>query len=355
MQWNYRQYGSVVDPVHKSHLIKLTGDYGCPREFQYSRTQAPRTDDNITSARSALGTATHEVIATLLSHPRASGSANERSIREQLDEWLRIQEPLRWKYDDDRNEMVGERVAMVLGLLRFVDRYVARVIACESAFIAPFSGYWLSGHIDLIYEPTKAPSGPNRSIALADWKTGAQKPHPIELEHGWEGGVYSAALRHGLFVERNHMSRDDIESMLIRRAQSEPAFAPTYGVFPSCAYQVHLADWVPYSRAGKKLVSRVEDMLHFGYREPTQHSYKASEMRGGAWMPVTLHELDLPRLAHRLRNVVSTVRLGRFIDRPGERCTRCSFARDCLNDGYQQQATPDLIAIARMGLEDETL
>ena len=37
-------------------------------------------------------------------------------------------------------------------------------------------------------------------LSFADWKTGAQRPHQIDLDHGWQSGIYSGALRSGYFV-----------------------------------------------------------------------------------------------------------------------------------------------------------
>jgi hypothetical protein len=95
-----------------------------------------------------------------------------------------------------------------------------------------------------------------------------------------------------------------------------------------------LADFVPYKKAGAKEVKRPEDLKHFGYVQPTKHKYTAGELRGPAWLPVKLSEYDMPRLESRLRNVVGSIRMGRFIDQVGERCKRCSFKGDCLTGGY---------------------
>lgn len=328
MHWDHRTYGSVLDPIHKSHLVTITGDYGCPKRFWYDRN-TPAGDVRATSGRAALGTATHEVIAELLSTGTIA-SLLEHDVTERLRWWVRQQEPVEW-YDDDPAAELRERVAMVVGLMRRVDARVQRVIALEPGFIAQLGPHWISGHIDLVYEPVHHPGG----IAMADWKTGAQKPHAIQLDHGWEAGLYSVALAGGLFVPRGGMTREALEADLIARARlTDGGFTPTYGQFPVDIHQVHLGDYVPYVKSTAKQVKRPEDLAHYGLLEPARHTCKPGDMRGGAWMRVRLGEHDVPRLAARLKAVVGMVRLGRFFDRPDEPCVRCPHRGPCLTDGY---------------------
>ena len=323
MHWSHRAYGQLRDPVHKSHLLTIAGPYACPRRFVLDRLN-PRDAEAVTPDKLGLGTATHEVIAAHLT----TGIRYEENTTTQLEFELR-----HWLGDAaaavDR-DMLRERAEMVRGLLAHgLSRHVGRVIACESGFIAPFGPYWLCGHVDLVYEPLTAPL----TIALADWKTGASKPHLLELAHGWEAGVYSAALRHGFFMERSGRTRDELERALIEHAE-QFGVTPTYGTFPSAVHHVHLADYVPYRKTGSKRVHRPEDLLHYGYPSARQHTYKPTEMRGGAWISVPLREGDLTRFAWRLKQVVGAVRMGKLFDMPGEQCTRCRHQTPCLNDGY---------------------
>src|ERR1700733_4027867 len=74
MPWNYRRYCSSADPIHKSHLNAITGDYGCPRQFRYSMDaradgKHERDDESRSvSGKAACGTAAHETIARALTH-----------------------------------------------------------------------------------------------------------------------------------------------------------------------------------------------------------------------------------------------------------------------------------------------
>lgn len=388
MAWNYRRYGSAADPIHKSHLNAITGDYGCPTQFRFRMDEraAGRHDRDdearSVSGKAACGTAAHETIARALVHPvlgkRILAGAGmvttsdvakvfaielEREVSGRAIEW----------YDDNADTITADRHAMIAGLLDDLHQHVANVELIEPGFIVKRGAYWLCGHIDLVYRPRVNP----RELGLADWKTGATKPDAIELDHGWEAGVYSAALHSGWFLpreaitcelgadglwharcgaldsnfERAHASRylaerEVLEAALIDIAQLVEVNGDDWDVraaypdarrfeqFPQQIHHVHLADYVPYKKAGKREVKRPEDLRFYGYDSPTSHKFVAGERRGPAWLPVRRTEQDLPRLDHRLRNIVGMIRMGRFIDQVGERCKRCAYANDCLNAGY---------------------
>jgi hypothetical protein len=383
MPWNFRRYGTASDPIHKSHLNALTGDYGCPRRFRYEMDAladaVPGADERTTvPGKAAAGTAAHEAIARALSTPQLRAAildtdynvprdAVRKVFEEEYERELGARQA-QW-YDADAGEELDDRITMVTGLLNGLRKHVASIELVEAGFYAKLGPFWLSGHVDLIYRPRSDPN----TLALADWKTGAHKPHPIELDHGWEAGVYSAAMRHGWFVPRDvivitpaangcttatigarsvtHPSRYIAEREVLERTmidlaehcEAEAAGAHrtarvlghAYDTFPAQIHHVHLADYVPYAKSGKKQVKRAEDIAHYGYDSPrAAHQYKAGEHRGPAWLPVQLTEYDLPRLEARLRNVVGMVRMGRFVDQVGERCTRCLHRRDCLTAGY---------------------
>lgn len=381
--WRFQRYGSIDDPIHKSHLNALTGDYGCPRAFRFARDAqaAGRPDDEAAavSGRAAAGTATHETIARALAVPElcdrilSGGKVSHDAVsRVYWDEWDREVDgrAVRWRDDDKPDAVHADRVTMIHGLLGDMHRYVARVELVEAGFIVLCGEYWLSGHIDLVYRPRARPN----TIALADWKTGASKPTELELDHGWEAGVYSAAVHGGLFLPREQLQvsrteagrarvtcgahtvehasryiaeRDALERALIdlgratMTADRTPAGldvrafgGPSGAGYPSEIYHVALSDYVPYQKAGRKAVKRPEDLRFHGYDSPRSHAYKAGDRRGPAWLPVRVTEHDIPRLQSRLRNVVGMVRMGRFIDQVGEKCRRCPWADDCLSSGY---------------------
>jgi len=352
MLWNHRAYGSALDPIHKSHLVSITGDYGCPKRFWYDRNDPAVDDANVmaSSGRAVLGNATHEAIAC--------GLVNRDDAADYIRSYVDRAGSLRWRADDPPlTRLIDDRAQQVYCASHALAKRASRVLAFEQGFIVKLGEYWLSGHVDCIYEPIARPG----QIAMCDWKTSAQKPHQIELDHGWEGGIYAAALTHGHFEHPYEgESRDALERRLIAHATAVEAgtvaHVPTYGQYPIYAHHVHLGDYLPYLRAGKKLVSRVEDLAWFGYAEPTEHSYVKGEYRGGAWCPVGVTEYDVPRLHSRVRAVVSMVRLGRFFDRPGEKCTRCAHARVCLTDGYQSLESDsqrkDASVLARLGGSD---
>lgn len=401
MPWPFKQYGTTADPIHKSHLNELTGEYGCPRRFRYQRDaehaamrgepdptgRTATTGATRVNAALACGTAVHETIARALNNqaaladllsPRAAdhsllvgGVELGERVRRTFEHELRIAADGRdidWGKDSP-DDMVRDRIAMIVGVLRSLHRYARSVIAAEPGFICELEGQWFSGHIDLIFEPVDGAPG---DVAICDWKTGASKPHPLELAHGWEAGVYSLACLDGAFLPREAVTlapvdqrgggwvgsatltddagdvtvselrptrwqaeRDALEEALkrIARGATHP-LAYRIGRYPSRVYHVHLRDFVPYQKAGTKQAKRAEDLAWYRLEQPATVKYAAGDFRGPAWLPVELHEHDVRRLAYRTRNVVGTVRMGRFPDYVREHCQRCPFARDCLTDGY---------------------
>lgn len=377
MAWDYRRYGSASDPVHKSHLNDLTGDYGCPTRFRYqmdARAAGLTYDlDRAVRADAACGTAAHETIARALTHatlgPRilaGAGAVSREHVRRVfLDELEREVSGRRveW-YEKDRDTTIDDRVAMIAGLLDDVHGYVAEVVLVEPAFVVRLGTHWLSGHIDLLYRPRRNPD----ALAIADWKTGATRPSPLILDHGWEAGVYSTAVYGGLFLDRAelHVERDPVTHVwCVRYGAVEVAHPSRYvaerecaeralvlaasaldagahpssklqhlGQFPSEIYHVHLGDYVPYKRGGDKQLKRAEDLAWYRRTQPCKIKYKVGDYRGPAWLPVRIGPADMARVQYRLRNVVGMIRMGRFIDQIGDQCTRCPYAGDCLTGGY---------------------
>lgn len=374
MAWPFKRYGTASDPIHKSHLNAITGDYGCPTQFRYSMDERHALgldysdERDSVAGKAAAGTAAHETIARAASSPEMlahllRGGAPDRArvasvFAEELDRERGGRELL-W-FDKDPSEIIAERVTMIVGVLATLHRYVAEVLLIEPGFIAEVDGFWLSGHMDLVFRPRSAPD----RIAIADWKTGEHKPHPIELDHGWEGAVYATAIKRGVLFPREQLAltaepdgrstvrcgrhsvthasryiaeRTALERTMIDYARGERAAVDTvaYDDYPAEIWHVHAHDFIPYRKAGTKAVKRKEDIEWHGYESAQRsHKYSAGEQRGPGWLPVQLTEYDIPRLGHRLRNVVGSIRMGRFIDQVGERCARCPFAKQCLTTGY---------------------
>jgi len=380
MAWNYRQYGSAIDPVHKSHLNDITGDWGCPTRFRYAMDARAAAGgavynlDKPVRGDAACGTAAHETIARVLTHPETRdrvlagpGVVSRDHVARTLNEELKREaggRRIEW-YDDDAGEVITDRVSMVCGLLDDLHRHVAEVVLVEPAFLVKLGAHWLSGHIDLVYRPRRNPAG----LALADWKTGASRPLPIELDHGWEAGVYSLAVHSGVFLDRAQLEvipggeagvttvacgthtvthpsrymaeRECAERVLAAAATAAELKGASPGVplqslyrFPGEIYHVHLGDYVPYKRGGKKAIKRPEDLAWYRLAQPATVKFEAGALRGPAWLPVRITEHDIPRVEYRVRNVVGMIRMGRFIDQIGDRCAKCPYAGDCLTGGY---------------------
>lgn len=362
-RWNYRGWSTLDDPAHKSDFNQITGDYGCLKSFRYAKDARAqghsRESEDTVGGRLVAGTAVHETIARALSNDelrdkllsgehRISRNLAEMVLREELERAVAGREVI-WYGKDNGDDIFLDRLEMVLGVLNDLHEHVAEVVAIEPGFIVQLGEYWLSGHLDLVYRPKSAPS----AIAFADWKTGSTKPTGIELDHSWESGIYSTALQSGIWIARERFElpkgtpnrymreREALEAELIRVAKLEgplPAHARRYGTFPEDIRYVHLADYVPYERAGKKDVKRREELAFWKLERPAEVKYIKGMRRGPAWYQVRRSEQDIPRLEHLLKNVVGTVRMGRFFESVGEKCERCAWKQDCLNTGYELRA-----------------
>lgn len=381
MAWPYRQFGTRSFPIHKSHVNTITGTHGCPRRFQYEMdllvgaAERDSAGRGIISASLACGSAAHETIARALSNPELraavlAGPAAVNRTRVKATFWEELEAELQGRTIDWGKQAPDDYIDMVHGALEHMHEHVADVVMLEAGFTLQLDGLYLAGHIDLMYRPRAAPT----ALGLGDWKTGKTKPDPIELNHGWEAGIYSAAMRYGTFLGREHVSftrtassewvgtcgarsvtrstrwqaeRDALEAALDDIAQgAEHPGTQRFEEFPAEIRHVHLRDYIPYRKAGAKQAKRAEDVAYYGLTQPASVLYKAGDMRGPAWLPVRRDEREVPRLKHRLRTVVGTVRMGRFLDLVGERCNRCAFATQCLNDGYAPRGE-ELAQLAR--------
>jgi len=372
MAWNYRRFGTIDFPIHKSHLNTITGTHGCPKRFQYEMDathadgKRDAGDRGIISASLACGSAAHETLARALSNDEVraavlAGAGAVTRSRVKATFWDELETELGGRQIEWNGATDDDYIDMIHGALDVLHKHVAEVVLLEAGFTLELDGLYFAGHTDLLYRPKSAP----HTLALADWKTGKTKPDPIELNHGWESGIYSAGMRFGTFLSREHVSfertpdgqwvgtcmgrsvtrsthwqaeRDALEQALeqLARGETHPGTV-RFDEFPSEIHHIHLRDYIPYKKAGKKAVKRAEDVKHYGLTQPGEVKFVAGEHRGPAWLPVSREETEVPRLKHRLRTVVGTVRMGRFLDLVGERCNRCPFKQQCLNDGYAPQ------------------
>lgn len=380
-RWDYRKYASLADPAHKSHMSDLVGSFACGERFRRDRDAEllgePR---KAIAGKTAMGTAGHETIARALSADELRSGIlggdpaviTEAMVRRVVEvEYRRETTGLEviWYGKTEYEATLDKIVEMALGVLRDVSRYVAEVVLVEAGFIAPLGRYWIEGHIDLVYRPRSNPSG----LASTDWKTGAQRPSQIELDHGYESGFYSTGLRHGIFLPLALLrrwtacAREDADPSEVpldpedviqlsnpltterqamhvalrcmgrRRERGEPMPEGVVELqqFPDEIYLTHLADYEAYKRKGKKAVDRPEELAFWDLQEPGDVQYVAGQRKGPAWYRVRRSEDDIARLERRLRSVVGMVRLGCFTDAVGEQCNRCQHRGPCLTSGYE--------------------
>lgn len=397
-KWNHKRFGSLEDPIHKSDLNNISGDYGCLKSFEYGKRAADREDSGFASGKMVAGTAVHETIARALTNHELTPSLvagtyapTLEQVRAVLDEEFEKAvdgREVKWGFKDNPEKILHERAQMVAGVLADLHNHVAEIVAVEGGFIAQLGGHWISGHIDLIYRPMSAPE----SLAMLDWKTGAQLPAQVMLDHGFESGIYSAACAQGVFLDRAEIEwcreddgqhtahhpgtkttvtapsifaaeRECMETALKKKARAltgeetpEPGILEeyaTFGEFPSEMQYVHLGDYVPYAKATTKEPKRPEQVLYYQQRAAKAAEFSkseglakaidakgkvkcvAGERRGPGWYGMQRTDHDVPRLESLVRKVVGPVRMGFFFESLGEKCSRCSYKAQCLTSGYE--------------------
>lgn len=421
MAWNHQRWGTLADPIHKSDLQKITSSlFGCPRAFKHERDErespSPVEPRTFVDGKSVLGIATHETINRALTNPGVvdrllgGGKLPEARVAEvfasELERARGGRELVWYGKSDNPERLTRQKVVMVTALLNDLHRYVSEVVLVEPGFIAKLGDYWIAGQVDLIYRPRSNPQG----LAFTDWKSGAQLPHPIDLEHGFESGFYAHALKAGVFLPREeiratqaddgtwvargpviapyagsfaaehscteasiiqlvHPNRIAAERacmeasliQLIRQGEHRDpridlpgdGVACSFDVFPDELHYVHLLDYVPYDRAGTKKVDRREHLQWYGVSHLAQVRYQKGDLRGPGWYPMARRESDVARLESLLRDEVRAVRMGIFPRRvDGTKCTRCPHKQPCLTSGYDPTASDkeQLVALSKLDL-----
>jgi len=374
--WDWQKWGGANDLIHQSDLNGIVGKFACLEQFRRKKEEraleGKRTYENA-GGKLASGNAVHAVLHRILrSEPAVQAmldpeqtfarSTLQRAFDEEFDR-ERAGRAVDW-YKVNGDKWRDECVSMLEGVIATMRERVGEVVLAESAFVYQIDGIWLTGAVDLIY---RAPN--STALSFCDWKTGAQKPNQIDLDHGWQSGIYAGALAEAFFVPFENVPRVDgrahrdvVEDVCTaiavawqavldgggaqldvdgRTAQDTlDALVAAHGArrfdeFPERIRYVHLRDFIPYARGGSKFVDRPEEVAWHGLEAPAKVKYEKGETRGPAWYHVVRSESDAPRLRHLLRAVVSWIRFGRFPPAPGEMCTRCKFREPCLLDGYK--------------------
>ena len=376
--WNWQKWGSVTDPIHKSDLNGIVGKFGCLAQFKKKKielaTEGARKYE-AANGKLCCGNAVHTVIHRVCKSKPAmdalkmgeviSRASLEKAFREEFENERKGREVKWWGAKEDK--WTSDCIDMLEGLMGDITNHVEEVVMAECGFVYELNNIWLTGAIDLLYRPKGG-----HGLAMADWKTGAQKPHQIDLDHGWEAGIYGNAVKSAWFVpfdsveetegvpHRIAMERACVElgkaqdelnkiraqygeesnEFTVRAEKNLSEIVSIYGArrfddYPTRIRHVHLRDYVPYKRKSAPMMLRPEELEWAGLTEPAKYPREKGDQRGPAWYKVNRSESDTPRLSHLLKAVVSWVRFGRFPAAPGEMCTRCKFKSECLLEGYK--------------------
>lgn len=387
-RWDWRKWGTINDPIHKSHMSTLLGEFACTKQFSLDRQRELEGSSRDTcSGKTEMGTAVHETIARALRNPLmrdsilngrpASSRDAIRGVIAQEFERATAGRTVSWYGKAEYDEALDDGAEMTFGLFLDLHRYVDAVELVEAGFIVQLGDLWLEGHVDLVYKPRGALLD---SLAFTDWKTGAQKPHQITLDHGFESGFYAHALAQGLWLPLTVLDAwreavatrgllpvpscplDLVDQTALAAAPDERAAmhvalraiarrhvqglglvegVRTFDRFPDVIKLTHLRDYVPYEKKGTKAVTRPEDIAYWSRTLGTEVkpndkiTYQKGQQRGGAWLDVRRNADDVQRLESLLRAVVGWVRFGKFAAAVGEKCTRCSYRGPCLTSGYE--------------------
>lgn len=361
--WNHRQYASEADPVRQSDLNQLTSSFGCPKRFEFQKHDDAagngRTPERAYAMR-CIGTAVHAVIARVL---WAAPDQVLRGLRmtdavlsKALDEEMTVAAeglPLEWKGKNPKNQM-GDALAMVRGALETVPEYASEIVLVEAPFTVEVpskskrSSVHGRGTIDLIYR------NHSKALAFADWKTGAIRPDPITLHHGYQIAMYSTAVAVGRFQDPRLSSPiESVRAAGLEAAAERGSLEPfALDERPAEAHIVHLRDLVPYARKGKRAANELDEGWN-GLAKGDAYVYEKGDRRGRGWYASTRTGVDDARFAVSIATIVGTVRLGRFFEMIGEGCRRCPYKDRCLTEGHELDAE-GLRAINRaLGDDDE--
>lgn len=364
MTWDRRQFGSAVDPLRQSDLETLASDYGCPERWRRAKIEdAERPTDERERrlfAKAFRGDVVHAVIDRALGndrivveHPSPRGPvrridrlphrrAIERTVLADMAHRAgeRELEGGRW------TDIAADASVMVEAALLELDRRADEILLAESAFAVEIAGYWCVGTADCVYRRRH-----DGGVVLCDWKTGdvTKNSDPFKLSHGYQIGIYAEALRSGVWFD--WCQREAVEAALAAGGEIWEEMVSrgrVVGEFPAEMYVVCLADTIPYVRKprGKK-VTRPEAAAFYNCQIGDTVKPEVGDPRGPAWYRATRTEDDLPRLEHSLRQIVGSVRLGRFIENIGSStCGKCRFRDGCLNEGHGPKGD-ELVALQR--------
>lgn len=304
-KWDHRKYGTLADPVHKSHQSTLLGEFSCGSQFRFDRNaELEVAVKGHCAGATEMGTAVHETIAralrkdvlrdALLAGQKALSKENAKHVL--LEEFARATagKEVVWYGKSEYEKAVEDATEMVFGALTELHKHVAKVLLVEAGWIAKVADFYTEGHVDLVYEPRNLPGG----IGYTDWKSGATKPAQVVLDHGYESGFYANAIATGLFLPVEVLQRWRAlaaseparvplamwDAIALEKAASDrhamhvalrglarmreeghamPEGVILFGRFPDEIRLTQLRDYIPYDKNDKKEVKRPEDVTYW--------------------------------------------------------------------------------------------
>jgi hypothetical protein len=365
--WDHRAWGTAKDPVRQSGLNAFSSQDGCAKRYKYERDAEARGETRESQSQMApwkrtLGTAVHATIERALKNEQMRAAVLAGRVpqpdtltRVMGEEMLRAAEGLKidWGKDNEQNELIKARW-MVIGALRTVSVRALSIVAVEAPFLVQIGDYHATGTIDLLFEPREQPG----TVSVADWKTGERKAAPAVLDHGYQVSIYAEAIEHGVLfpgteqemrlaakasdvfvvqlreyvaIERMRAAHRALSNATLTRAELEVVLA-------RAGWELNAASVAALLTAANK--AGIARKLRRGkdtYWEASG-SIENARLDADIWHRSKRAADDRARLLVSMKNIIGTARMGRFLERLGEQCSRCSYRLECLNEGHDMSA-----------------
>lgn len=319
-RWDHRRYGSEEDPTHKSDLLEYSR---CPRRFRFRKEdQYGAGRETRIFARQIAGTAVHGSLERALPWAIDQGKAPELHHLRQayFESWYAALKKdgiseieLHWSKKDRPEPFHRRKIAELYHFLEAAPEHIAKVIAVEAQVVTMIGDFCMAGTIDIIFRTEEG------QLAIADYKSGNRRPSRFRLNHGFEMGLYSHALRWG------EVTLDNGETT-------------KFGEYPKRIFLILTGDFLPQTRDSKRQIWMREECRHFRAAPGTTVQIRKGQRRGPGWYEAERSEVETAALARSVQQIIGSIRLGRFPPVLDDDCNHCMYRNACIAENYGPSA-----------------
>lgn len=335
-QWDCRRYGTAEDPVHKSHLLEY---HRCARRFRFRRQEEGIGVPPRAFGRALAGTAAHATLERALPWAIRTGSLPELHHLRQayFEAWYTAlkaaevdEQTVSWpRAIPNPQTFHRTKIAEVFHFIQAAPKTIGTILALEAPVSAeiplPDGSYTMVGAIDLLFLTRD-----RGRLAVADYKSGGRRPTQFRLNHGLELGLYCHAIRWGKvklaepYPADWEVDKDGLVSL---------------GRYPDDVYLVQLSDFLPQQKDSRRQVWMRDECRFFGVAPGSSVAIKKGKQRGPGWYRAKRDESELASLAHSVRQVIGSIRLGRFPPVLDDDCNTCAYRTPCIGESYGPSAS----------------